>query len=195
MNPIRPIAHGSIALRPVGRRDSWRLQQLLTQDRDWLEPWEATTPGLRTVVNAGWMISTLRSQSKRGTGYGFVILKDGVVVGQLNVANVQHGSVSSATIGYWIAKSAAGQNIMPTAVALAIDFLMDEIGLHRVEIDIRPENLPSLRVVEKLGLRQEGLKERFIHIDGAWRDHKIFAITAEEKKGSMLNRLANTRAE
>jgi ribosomal-protein-alanine N-acetyltransferase len=195
VNPIRPIAHGSIALRPVGRRDSWRLQQLLTQDRDWLEPWEATTPGLRTVVNAGWMISTLRSQSKRGTGYGFVILKDGVVVGQLNVANVQHGSVSSATIGYWIAKSAAGQNIMPTAVALAIDFLMDEIGLHRVEIDIRPENLPSLRVVEKLGLRQEGLKERFIHIDGAWRDHKIFAITAEEKKGSMLNRLANTRAE
>lgn len=171
------------------------MQQLLTQDREWLEPWEATTPGLRTVVNAGWMISSLRSQARRGTGYGFVILKDGLVVGQLNVANVLHGSVSSATIGYWIAKSTAGQNIMPTAVALAIDFLMDDIGLHRVEIDIRPENLPSLRVVEKLGLRQEGLKERFIHIDGAWRDHKIFAITAEEKKGSMLNRLANTRAE
>ena len=171
------------------------MQQLLTQDRDWLEPWEATTPGLRTVVNARWMISSLRAQARRGTGYGFVILKDGLVVGQLNVANVQHGSVSSATIGYWIAKSTAGQNIMPTAVALAIDFLMDDVGLHRVEIDIRPENLPSLRVVEKLKLRQEGLKERFIHIDGAWRDHKIFAITSEEKTGSMLNRLANTRSE
>ena len=195
MNPFRPIAHGPIALRPVGRRDYWRLQHLLTQDRDWLEPWEATTPGLRTLVNARWMISSLRAQAKRGTGYGFVILKDGLVVGQLNVANVQHGSVSSATIGYWIAKSTAGQNIMPTAVALAIDFLMDDIGLHRVEIDIRPENLASLRVVEKLGLRQEGLKERFIHIDGAWRDHKIFAITSEERIGSMLTRLANTRAE
>lgn len=195
MNPFRPIAHGAISLRPVGRRDYWRLQQLLTQDRDWLEPWEATTPGLRTVVNARWMISSLRAQARRGTGYGFVILKDGLVVGQLNVANVQHGSVSSATIGYWIAKSTAGQNIMPTAVALAIDFLMDDVGLHRVEIDIRPENLPSLRVVEKLKLRQEGLKERFIHIDGAWRDHMIFAITSEEKTGSMLNRLANTRSE
>ena len=195
MNPFRPITHGAIALRPVGRRDYWRLQHLLTQDRDWLEPWEATTPGLRTLVNARWMISSLRAQAKRGTGYGFVILKDGLVVGQLNVANVQHGSVSSATIGYWIAKSTAGQNIMPAAVALAIDFLMDDIGLHRVEIDIRPENLASLRVVEKLGLRQEGLKERFIHIDGAWRDHKIFAITSEERIGSMLNRLANTRAE
>jgi ribosomal-protein-alanine N-acetyltransferase len=171
------------------------LQYLLTLDRDWLEPWEATTPGLRTVVSAHWMISSLKSQARRGTGYGFVILKNSEVVGQLNVANVQHGSVSSATIGYWIAQSAAGQNITPTAVALAIDFLMDDLGLHRVEIDIRPENAASLRVVEKLGLRLEGIKERFIHIDGAWRDHKVFAITAEEKNGSLLTRLANTRSE
>ncbi len=195
MNPIRPIAHGSVALRPVARRDYWRLQYLLTQDRDWLEPWEATTPGLRTVVNAGWMISSLKSQARRGTGLGFVILHNGNIVGQLNVASIQHGSVSSATIGYWIAKSVAGNNITPIAVALAIDFLMDEIGLHRIEIDIRPENGPSLRVVEKLGLRLEGIKERFIHIDGAWRDHKVFAITVEEKKGSMLERLSNTRGQ
>lgn len=195
MNPIRPIAYGSVALRPVSRRDYWRLQYLLTQDRDWLEPWEATTPGLRTVVNAGWMISSLKSQARRGTGLGFVILYNGTIVGQLNVASIQHGSVSSATIGYWIAKSAAGNNITPTAVALAIDYLIDEVGLHRIEIDIRPENGPSLRVVEKLGLRLEGIKERFIHIDGAWRDHKVFAITAEEKKGSMLERLANTRGQ
>ncbi len=184
-----------MALRPVGRRDYWRLQYLLTEDRDWLEPWEATTPGLRTVVNAGWMISSLKSQARRGTGLGFVILYENVVVGQLNVANIQHGSVSSATIGYWISRAAAGKNITPTAVALAIDYLMDDLGLHRIEIDIRPENLPSLRVVEKLSLRLEGIKERFIHIDGAWRDHKVFAITAEEKSGSMIDRLANTRSQ
>jgi ribosomal-protein-alanine N-acetyltransferase len=195
VNPIRPIAHGFVALRPVGRRDYWRLQYLLTEDRDWLEPWEATTPGLRTVVNAGWMISSLKSQARRGTGLGFVILYENVVVGQLNVANIQHGSVSSATIGYWISRAAAGKNITPTAVALAIDYLMDDLGLHRIEIDIRPENLPSLRVVEKLSLRLEGIKERFIHIDGAWRDHKVFAITAEEKNGSMIDRLANTRSQ
>lgn len=195
MNPIRPIVHGPVALRLVSRRDYWRLQYLLTQDRDWLEPWEATTPGLRSAVNAGWMISSLKSQARRGTGLGFVILHNGTIVGQLNVASIQHGSVSSATIGYWIAKSAAGNNITPTAVALVIDYLMDDVGLHRIEIDIRPENGPSLRVVEKLGLRLEGIKERFIHIDGAWRDHKVFAITAEEKKGSMLERLSNTRGQ
>jgi ribosomal-protein-alanine N-acetyltransferase len=101
--------------------------------------------------------------------------------------------VSSATIGYWIAKPYAGRNITTYAVALAIDHLFDSVGLHRVEIDIRPENSASLRVVEKLQLRKEGLKERFIHIDGAWRDHFVFAITREERSDTMLNRLANTQ--
>jgi ribosomal-protein-alanine N-acetyltransferase len=101
--------------------------------------------------------------------------------------------VSSATLGYWISKEFAGRNITPYAVALVIDYLFDALALHRVEIDIRPENVPSIRVVEKLGLRKEGLKERFIHIDGAWRDHFVFAITREERADTMLNRLANTQ--
>ena len=117
---------------------------------------------------------------------------DGELAGQLNVANIQHGSLGNATIGYWIGRDFAGQNATPIACALAIDYLFDELDLHRVEIDIRPENLASLRVVQKLGLRQEGLKERFIHIDGDWRDHLVFAITKEERVGSMLARLSNT---
>ena len=80
-------------------------------------------------------------------------------------------------------------------MAIAIDHLFTEVGLHRVEIDIRPENTASLRVVEKLGLRQEGTKERFIHIDGRWRDHNIFAITSEEITGSLLSRVQNTRGQ
>jgi len=119
-------------------------------------------------------------------------LVDDVIAGQLNVANILHGSVGSATIGYWIAKEFAGRNVIPTSVAMAIDYLFEHLGLHRVEIDIRPENQPSLRVVEKLGLRKEGLKERYIHIDGAWRDHLIFAITKEELSGTMVARLSNT---
>lgn len=189
MKPITPLVHGDVALRAVRRWDAWRLQYLLDSDREWLEKWEATTPGIHTLVNARWLVSTLISQARKGSGIGFVILYKGQIVGQLNVANILYGSVSSATIGYWIASNFAGKNITPRAVALAIDYLFDEVGLHRVEIDIRPENAASLRVVEKLGLRLEGVKERFIHIDGAWRDHKIFAITKEERVGSILTRL------
>lgn len=193
MQAFAALSFGKVKLRPLARRD-WRiLQQLLEADREWLKPWEASTPGIRYPVNARSMVSNLLYHQRNQTGLAFVILYEGDVVGQLNVANILHGSVSSSTIGYWIAKDYAGRNITPYAVALAIDYLFDALALHRVEIDIRPENTPSIRVVEKLGLRKEGLKERFIHIDGAWRDHFVFAITREERSDTMLNRLANTQ--
>lgn len=184
-----------VTLRPLRRRDAKSLQSLLVADRAWLSPWEATTPGIRYPVDARSLVSNLLHQVRHGTGLAFIVEYEGAIAGQLNVANILHGSVSSGTIGYWIAKRYAGQGIMPIAVALAIDYLFDELHLHRVEIDIRPENEASLRIVQKLGLRQEGLKERFIHIDGAWRDHLVFGITQEERKGSMLGRLENTHSQ
>jgi ribosomal-protein-alanine N-acetyltransferase len=98
------------------------------------------------------------------------------------------GSVSSAVIGYWVVPEVAGRGVTPTAVSLATDYLFSNLGLHRVEIDIRPENAASIRVVQKLGFRYEGLKERYIHINGAWRDHYVFALTQEEVPGGVLNR-------
>ncbi len=77
---------------------------------------------------------------------------------------------------------------MPTAVALATDFCFLRLGLHRVEICIRPENVPSLRIVEKLGFRYEGLRRKYIHIDGGWRDHFAFALTVEDAPLGALRR-------
>jgi ribosomal-protein-alanine N-acetyltransferase len=118
----------------------------------------------------------------------FVIEVQGVVQGQLNVANILYGSVSSAVIGYWVSPEVAGRGVAPTAVALVTDYLMNQVGLHRVEIDVRPENTASLRVIEKLGFRYEGIKQRYIHINGDWRDHYIFALTGEEVPDGILNR-------
>ena len=79
---------------------------------------------------------------------------------------------------------------MPTALALLIDHCFAKVGMHRVEVDIRPENTASLRVVEKLGLRREGYYERYLDIGGAWRDHMAFAVTVEELHGAtMLSRV------
>jgi len=126
-------------------------------------------------------------------GLPFVILYRDELVGQLNVANILYGSVSSCVIGYWIAPQVAGRGITPTAVALAMDYLFKTVGLHRVEIDVRPENKASIRVVEKLGLRLEGVKENYIHINNAWRDHNIYALTAEEVPDGVLNRMLKLR--
>jgi ribosomal-protein-alanine N-acetyltransferase len=125
----------------------------------------------------------------------FVVVYGGRLAGQVNVSNIVQGVLRSCTIGYWVDGELAGRGITPTAVALAIDHCFGRAGLHRVEIDIRPENAASLRVVEKLGLRREGYYERFLDIDGAWRDHVAFAVTVEELDGrSMVSRLPRVAA-
>ena len=185
-----PLHSEGVTLRLLRRRDARTIEQLLLRDRAWLEPWEATVPGRIGQINGRSLVSGLLAQFRDGFGLPLVIEVDKRIVGQLNVANILYGSVGSANIGYWIARQHAGRGITPRAVAMAIDYLLLEGGLHRVEVDIRPENAASLRVVEKLGLREEGLKERFIHIAGAWADHRSFAITKEELKPNLVSRLA-----
>jgi ribosomal-protein-alanine N-acetyltransferase len=182
------LSHGETRLRVVRMRDVKRLEALILGNRSWLRPWEATSPESPTSFDIKSMVRGLLKALDKSEGMPFVIEVDGEIVGQLNVSNMLYGSVSSATIGYWVAPEVAGRGVTPTAVALVTDYLFKNVGLHRVEIDIRPENAASLRVVEKLGFRFEGLKERFIHINGAWRDHYVFALTSEEVPGGILNR-------
>jgi ribosomal-protein-alanine N-acetyltransferase len=123
----------------------------------------------------------------------FVIEYQGQLVGQVTVAGINWGAMCSGQVGYWIDQAVAGHGVMPTAVALAVDYCFQMVGLHRMEVCIRPENGPSLRVVEKLGFREEGLRPRYLHIDGAWRDHLVFALTVEEVPEGLLRRWHQVR--
>ncbi|MFL6114493.1 MAG: GNAT family N-acetyltransferase [Catenulispora sp.] len=116
------------------------------------------------------------------------------LVGQLTVSSITWGSLRSANIGYWVDEACAGRGITPTAVALAVDHCFATAGLHRIEVCIRPENAASLRVVHKLGFRPEGLRRAYLHIDGGWRDHEAFALTAEDVPEGLLARWRVTRS-
>ncbi len=188
MNNFFALTHQDVSLRLVRARDAKTLERLVLSNREWLRPWEATNPHGPTSFDFKAQVRSLLRQLDRNETIPFLILYINEVVGQLNVANILHGSVSSCVIGYWIIPEVAGRGITPTAVALAMDYMFTTIGLHRVEIAIRPENNASIRVVQKLGLRYEGLKRKYIHINSDWRDHLIFALTAEEVPGGVLNR-------
>jgi ribosomal-protein-alanine N-acetyltransferase len=144
-------------------------------------------------------VRSLKVQAAQATALPFVITEwtpgyqEPVIVGQLTVSSILWGSAMMATLGYWVDKGRAGQGIAPTAVALATDYCFSSLGLHRMEINIRPENAPSLRVVEKLGFRDEGYRPRFLHIDGEWADHRTFALTAEEVPEGLLSRWLQSR--
>ncbi|MGC0249478.1 GNAT family N-acetyltransferase [Pseudactinotalea sp. Z1748] len=184
------LRHGDLVLRRMNRSDRAAWQRLRESNIDWLTPWEATNPGPPAPsMTFAEYVRQQRAQARQDIGYAYVLEWRGQVVGQLTIAGVARGSLHSAHIGYWISEHVAGRGLMTRAVALAIDHSFGALGLHRVEINVRPENAASLRVPQKLGLREEGLRRRYLHIQGQWRDHRSFAITAEEAPGSLLDRL------
>jgi ribosomal-protein-alanine N-acetyltransferase len=185
---IPTLGDGNISIRPIRVRDARMLENELRDNRRWLRQWEATSPVGPFSFDVKSSIRGLLQQSRAGSGLPFVIEHKDEVAGQLNVSSITYGSLASATVGYWVSERFAGKGITPTAVALATDHCFFQLGLHRMEICIRPENAPSLRVVEKLGFRYEGLRRRFIHIDSDWRDHFCFALTVEEVPQGVLRR-------
>lgn len=186
--PIPTLSDGHVSIRPIRVRDAKPMERLLLENRSWLQQWEATSPNGPVAFDLRSSIRALQANARSGNGLPFVMEYDGEMAGQLNVSGITYGSLSSATLGYWVGQGFAGKGVTPASVALATDYCFQQLGLHRMEICIRPENGPSLRVVEKLGFRYEGLRRRFIHINGDWRDHFSFALVRDEIPQGVLRR-------
>ena len=188
------LRHGWLMLTPFRGRDAAAVGDVRARNGSWLRPWDATAPRPSESMPGGDRIRFIWSQARRGISLPWLIRwaeagRPYPVIGQCTVSNIVYGSAQSASIGYWIDRAYAGRSITPAAVALAADYAMASVGLHRIEICVRPENRASLRVVEKLGFRYEGRRPRYIHIAGDWRDHEVFALTAEEMPNGLLSRV------
>jgi [ribosomal protein S5]-alanine N-acetyltransferase len=189
------ISYAGVTLAPFRRRDVQGWDTMRRRNSAWLRQWDATTPpgGRRMATRS--MIGQFTYDARRGEMLPWLVWFDpsgegrGQLAGQLTVSGIRYGAARWASIGYWVDQRWAGRGIIPAAVAMATDYCFQTMALHRVEIDIRPENVKSLRVVEKLGFRYEGLRPRFLHIDGDWRDHECFALNSEEVPDGMWARL------
>jgi len=178
------VPAGRVELRPVKLSDGATWSAIRIRDEEHLVRWEPSTPGGWARRNAPaewpgrWWL--LRGAARRGAALPFAIVLDGTLVGQVMIGNVVREPLLSAYVGYWCDARVNGKGVTTTAVALAVDHCFRTVGLHRLEATVRPENGPSLRVLAKLGFREEGLFQRYLDVDGAWRDHLCFALTAEE---------------
>jgi len=164
--------------------DEWRAVR--TRSREWLETWEPLPdPGSPDPV-ADHEVFRARCgawerQRAFDSAYGFgIFLRRGELVGEVSLGSVQRGPFQSAFVGYWIDESHAGNGYVPEAVVLTLRYAFEELELHRVEAVIVPRNDRSRRVARKLELREEGVSERFLQIQGVWEDHVRYAITREE---------------
>jgi [ribosomal protein S5]-alanine N-acetyltransferase len=174
-------------------RDAAQWSKTRLADRAILQPWEPTADidWIRRQTISSWpsVCSGLRAEARKGRMLPFAIELDDEFCGQLTVGNVTHGALRSAWIGYWVASSAAGRGVATGALALGLDHCFGPVMLHRVEATVRPENAASRRVLAKVGFREEGLLQRYLDVDGAWRDHLLLAITVEEVSGSVASAL------
>jgi len=199
--PSRPwpvtLTDGDITLRPLRHTDASRWREVRRRNAGWLQEWEATLPPEAlaegdVAPTFSMMVRRLRREAKDGRTLPWALAYQGRLVGQVTVGGIAWGSLRAGYIGYWIDREVAGRGIMPVAVAMALDYCFDVLALHRIEINIRPENAASLRVVEKLGVQREGERAQYLHINGAWRDHVTFVAHRGELPGGWLARHRTT---
>lgn len=181
--PLR-VPAGVVTLRPVRRRDAREWSALRIDERDHLEPWEPTVEGAWRENNSprAWpeIHSQLRRSARAGATLPAAIELDGRYCGQLTVGGIVRGALHSGWIGYWVGRPFTGGGVATAALALGLDHALGPGTLHRVDATVRPENRASRVVLDRCGFREEGVLQRYLHVDGAWRDHLLVARTAEE---------------
>lgn len=174
----------NIELRPPRISDRAQWNQVRVENKEWLAPWEATLPHTPQGAPASEfltkrpsflsMVRALNREAQAGRSYSFMIWHEKNLVGQVTLGGVIYGALRGAHIGYWIDKNYAGRGFTTDAVNTVTRFAFEALGLHRIEINIRPENAASIRVAEKAGYRFESDRPEFLHIAGDWRDHKSY---------------------
>lgn len=182
-----------VLLRPLSVSDFPAWREVRRRNEAWLTRWEPTRmPGQPDVIEDRDAFAVRCSARQRerqlGVGYGYGVFVDGVFAGEVNLSSVQRGPFQSAYVGYWIDEKQAGNGYTPEALVAVARLAFDDLRLHRVQIAIIPRNTASRRVVEKLGIREEGVAERYLEINGIWEDHVRYAVTAEEwdERGARL---------
>jgi ribosomal-protein-alanine N-acetyltransferase len=174
-----------VQLRPLTVADFEVWQEVRRRCRDWLLKWEPKPlPGQPDAAEDRRVFAArcgARDRERQlGSGYGFGIFVEGRFGGEINVSGIQRGPFQNAYVGYWIDEALAGHGYTPEAAAVVFRFAFEELALHRLQVAIIPRNGASRRVADKLGLREEGIAERYLEINGVWEDHVRYAITAEE---------------
>lgn len=174
-----------IMLRPLVAADYPAWAEVRLRCETWLTTWEPKRivgqPDPVRDRDAFVLRCNARDRERLlGAGYGFGIFVDGQFAGEINVNSLHRGPFQNAYVGYWIDQARAGNAYMSEANVIVFKYAFEELHLHRLQISIVPRNRNSRRVMEKLNIREEGVAQRYLEINGTWEDHVRYAITSEE---------------
>jgi ribosomal-protein-alanine N-acetyltransferase len=186
---LKKLIDNEITLKPIRFRDKAEWDAVRAVNRDWLTPWEATRPKIESssrLPSYYGMVMTLNKEIRalRSISLGIWLRENDSqkLIGQITLGGIIFGAMRGAHIGYWIDQRFASRGYTTRAVKLLTKFAFQTLKLHRIEINLRPENEASKKVAIKAGYVLEGARNNYLHIAGDWRNHITFVKENPEIK-------------
>lgn len=172
-----------VGLRPLQVADYGSWAELRGKSRDHLTPWEPLW--LSDELDKSSYRRRLRHyvrEQREDLGYAFGIYRsrDNILMGGVSLSNVRRGVTQTASLGYWLALPFLQQGYMSDAVAAMIAFAFFDLRLHRIEAATLPDNVASIRVLERNCFTREGFARHYLKINGVWKDHILFGLLIED---------------
>ncbi|MFE9726431.1 GNAT family N-acetyltransferase [Streptomyces sp. NPDC005794] len=167
---------GGVRLRPVTLDDAGAFAEALTRSRAYMRRWEPVRPELfYTPEGQVQRLTGLLAERDAGRAMPWALADDeDRVVGAMTLARIERGPFRNARLGYWVAVDRAGRGLATAAVIRVCEAARDDLGLHRIEAGTVLDNVASQRVLAKSGFELCGTAPRYLHINGAWQDHRLF---------------------
>jgi ribosomal-protein-alanine N-acetyltransferase len=160
--------------------DAEALLDVLVRDRAFLDPWEPSRPDAFFTLEVQRRGVAKLGEAEDLVDFGIFETETDELVGRLQLTGIALGPFQNAHVGYFVSERCNGRGYATEALRQAVDAAFGPLELHRVQAAAIPRNAASIRVLQKAGFREEGLALRYLHINGVWEDHKLYAVTREE---------------
>lgn len=166
---------GRVHTRVLRASDAGPITDAYLRNREHLAPWEPERPDeFFTVERQSQVIDSKLAQHADGSEVPFVLVDQDRIIGALTITGIVRGPFLSANLGYWVDKDVNGRGIGSAAVAFAVDYSLQELGLHRLQAGTLRHNAASQKILKRAGFDEIGMAPRYLKIAGSWQDHILY---------------------
>lgn len=134
-------------------------------------------------INRCWKEYELMQQQRHMRFY--IFRKEDIgftkIIGDITISDMLWGSLLSSSIGYKIDKDNLRKGYATESVISAVNYIFNELGMERIVAHIKPDNTPSINMIEKIGFQEEGISRQYIRLAGQRKDHLRYALIKGDK--------------
>jgi len=174
----------NLVVRECRKEDAPALLQMNIDNKEYFNKWAPIKPDISYYSLEGQLekIMKVQKQIKNDEYYFFGIFleSNNTPIGNINFAFVERGPHQSAMIGYDLSEKYTGKGYATKAVLLSLEIAFKTLHFHRIIAGVEPENIGSIRVLEKAGFTREGYSRKILRVDEQWRDNINMAILEED---------------